>query len=74
MDIGVAKFQIESRGGKFIILDEPITEEKYAIGFKLGNTDLKDKVEETLTEMYKDGTFTKISDKWGLTDSVIFGD
>lgn len=73
MDIGVAKFQVESRGGKFVILDEPITEEKYAIGFKLGNTDLKEKVEETLTEMYKDGTFTKISDKWGLTDSVIFG-
>ena len=72
MDIGVAEYQMENRdGGSYIILEEQLATEQYAVGFKLGNTELRDKVQATLDEMMKDGTFAKIAETWGLTDSVI---
>ena len=72
MDIGVAKFQIESRGAdKYVMLEEDLSTEKYGVGFKKGNTELRDQVQKTLDEMMADGTFQKIAKDWGLTDSVI---
>lgn len=73
VDYGVAKYQIEQRGDKFVMLDEAVAEEQYGIGFKLGNTELRDKVQETLDAMLKDGTFAKIAEEWGLSDSVCLG-
>ena len=70
MDIGVAKYQIESRGSKYVILSEQLASEEYGIGFLLGNTELRDKVCKTVKEMMKDGTFKKIAEKYGLTDSI----
>ena len=70
MDIGVAKYQIESRGNKYVILSEQLASEEYGIGFLLGNTELKDKVSKTVKEMMKDGTFQKTAEKYGLTDSI----
>ena len=60
LDIGVAKYQMSSRGDAFRMLDEQVSSEQYAIGFKKGNTELKDQVQKTLDEMVKDGTFTTI--------------
>lgn len=60
VDIGVAQYQLQSRGDKFRMLEEPLSTEQYAIGFKLGNTELRDQVQETLDEMLADGTFDKI--------------
>ncbi|MBQ4616990.1 MAG: amino acid ABC transporter substrate-binding protein [Clostridia bacterium] len=74
MDVGVANYQVASRGTAFTILEETISEEQYGVGFKLGNTDLRDKVEATLNEMVADGTFTATAEKWGLTDSVCLGE
>ena len=70
MDIGVASYQLSSKGDKFIMLDERLATEKYGIGFKSGNTGLRDEVQLTLFEMLKDGTFESIAQKWGLADSV----
>ena len=70
MDIGVANYQIKSRGDGFRMLDERVSSEKYGVGFKLGNTQLRDKVQETLLEMKKDGKFDEIAKKWGLETSV----
>ena len=70
MDIGVANYEMEARGGGFTMLDERISSEEYGIGFLLGNTELRDKVQETLLEMLEDGTFDSIAEDWGLTDSV----
>ena len=39
-------------------------EEQYAVGFKKGNTELKDKVQKTLDEMAEDGTVDKIAEKY----------
>ncbi len=73
MDIGVAQYQVESRGDKFVILEEAIASEQYGVGFKLGNEELRDQVQKTLNEMVEDGTFTAIAEEWGLTDSVCLG-
>ena len=71
MDIGVAKYQIESRGDGYKMLDEILSAEQYAVGFALDNTELRDKVDKTLDDMRSDGTFEKIAEEWNLTDSII---
>ncbi len=71
MDIGVAKYQMESRDGEYLMLEEILSAEQYAVGFALDNTELRDKVQTTLNEMKADGTFEKIAEEWGLSDSII---
>lgn len=76
IDIGVAMYQVGSRGDEFVILDERLASEQYGVGFKLGNDELKDKVEASLLEMAGDGTFMQIAEKYsdyGLADSVCLG-
>ncbi len=76
IDIGVANYQIQSRGEGFVLLDERLASEQYGIGFKLGNDELKDQVEKTLLEMADDGTFMQIAEKYsdfGLSESVCIG-
>ena len=60
VDISVADYQLESRTG-FAMLDDKIRTEQYAVGFKLGNEELRDQVQSTLDEMLKDGTFDDIA-------------
>jgi len=74
VDIGVAKYQLESREGIYRMLDDAISTEQYGIGFKLGNTELRDAVMVTLNEMLADGTFAKIADEWELTNMVCLGE
>jgi len=77
IDIGVAQYQIEKRdAGKFVMLEGEenlLAVEQYGVGFLLGNTELRDTVQATLKEMAEDGTFAKIAEEWGLTDSVCLG-
>ena len=62
LDIGVANEKVKS--GNFRILEEVVITEKYGIGFRKGNTALRDQVEKTLKEMVADGTAKKISEKY----------
>ena len=73
MDVIVAGYQMESRGedAPFVILDDSISTEEYAGGFKLGNTELRDKVQAALDDMYADGTMKQISEKWFGKDITI---
>ena len=71
MDIGVAKYQMESRDGSYTILDDVLSAEQYAVGFAKNNKELRDKVQKTLNDMRDEGTFQKIAEKWDLTDSII---
>lgn len=64
IDIGVANFKVAGKEDTFIILDEQISTEQYGVGFKLGNTELRDEVQTALLEMVEDGTFAEISIKW----------
>lgn len=83
MDVGVADYQIQTRRANakkrhvfrknptYRILPQSLASEKYAVAFKLGNTKLRDKVQETLDEMMADGTFQKIARKWNLENMII---
>jgi polar amino acid transport system substrate-binding protein len=73
MDIGVAQYDIDQKNGTdtYSILNESITTEKYGVGFKKGNTDLKDTVQKTLDEMFKDGTVAKIAQKYGISQEAL---
>ena len=73
IDIGVADYQIKSRGEGYLIMDERLATEQYGIGFLLGNDELKNLVEATLLEMAEDGKFMEIAEKYGLEGSVCLG-
>ena len=77
IDIGVAQYQIACRKeGAFVMLEgeeNKLATEQYGVGFLLGNEELRDQVQKTLNEMAKDGTFAKIAEQWGLSDSVCMG-
>lgn len=70
MDIGVANYQLSGKEDFFVMLEARLSSEEYGVGFKKGNTELRDQVQVTLLEMLYDGTFESIAKKWGLTDSV----
>lgn len=71
IDIGVAGYQIESRGGGYVMLEEPLATEQYGIGFLLGNEELKDTVEQTLIEMYQKGVVEETAEKYGIDPTQI---
>lgn len=76
IDIGVAQYQVSSQDNPsdYKILDDSISSEQYGIGFKKGNDALKDQVQETLNEMFDDGTVEKIAQNYsdaGVPGSLI---
>ncbi|MEY8338605.1 amino acid ABC transporter substrate-binding protein [Lachnospiraceae bacterium 62-35] len=74
MDSIVANYQLTLREDvQAIILDDVLSSETYAVGFKLGNTELRDKVQAVLEEMAEDGTMKAISEKWFGTDITTIG-
>lgn len=73
MDIGVANYQLKQHEG-YKILEESLNSEKYAIGFKLGNEELRDIVNESLVQLKADGTFDALAEKYELTDMVCLGE
>lgn len=73
MDVIVAGYQIQQRNADFKILDDSLSEEEYGVGFKKGNTELRDKVQSTLEEMAEDGTLQEVSEKWFSKDVTTIG-
>ena len=72
MDSVVAEYQIKSSKKPFAILKDSLSEEKYGIGFKKGNTELADQVYKTLMAMKEDGTVDQITEKWfGSKDGFV---
>jgi polar amino acid transport system substrate-binding protein len=60
----VARYYIQSEDKGYTILDETLAEEEYGIGFRLKDTKLRNKVQETLESMAKDGKLAEISNEW----------
>ena len=76
VDVGVARYKLNN-SNTFRQLDENLSSEQYAIGFKLGNTALRDEVQNVLSEIWKDGTFMKIANNYSdysLPDMVCLGE
>ena len=73
MDVIVAGYQIQQRNADFVILEDSLSAEEYGVGFKKGNTELRDKVQATLEEMAADGTLKSVSEKWFGEDVTTIG-
>ena len=71
IDIGVAKYQINSRGEGFVILDENLNTEQYGVGFLKGNTYLAEIINKDLLYLAKEGTVGKLAEKYEIADMVI---
>ena len=75
LDSGVAQYQVNNGNHSGLkIINGTVLSEQYGIGFKLGNTQLKDQVQKTLDEMYADGTVSKIAENYssyGVPDSLV---
>ena len=71
IDIGVANYQISSRGAGFVVLEEHLNAEQYGVGFKLGNTELRDIIDKDLKVLTEDGTVAELAEKYGITDAII---
>lgn len=67
MDEVVARYNI-TKGRKLKVLDESLSDEEFAIGFKLGNEELRDKVDKALMEVAEEGKLKEISEKWFKED------
>ena len=73
MDVIVAGYQIQQRNADMVILEDSLSAEEYGVGFKKGNTELRDKVQAALEEMAADGTLKAISEKWFGEDVTTIG-
>lgn len=74
VDVGIANYQLASRNDDSLtILEEPLSTEQYAIGFKLGNTELRDQVQDALNQLVDNGTFSQLAEKYDLQDMVCIG-
>ena len=73
MDVVVARYQIQQRDANFVVLDETLSSEAYAVGFKKGNTELRHQVQGALEEMAADGTMAEIAEKWFGEDWTVIG-
>jgi len=74
VDIGIAKYQLTSRNDNtLVMLSEPLSTEQYAIGFKLGNTALRDQVQTAFDQLVSNGTFMQLAEKYKLADMVCVG-
>ena len=66
IDNAVAKALSEKQEGKTVVLDEALTEEKYAIAIKKGNDEFTAKVNEALAELKSEGKLAEIFAKYDL--------
>lgn len=70
IDIAAAKDNLAKRGEGYVMLDEVLGKEQYAIGFKKGNEELKNIVEAALLETVKDGTYMTLAEKYEIADQM----
>ncbi len=70
MDEIVAKYNINN-GRKVRVIDESLKDEEYAVGFELGNEELKEKVDKALKELASEGVLKELSEKWIGDDKTL---
>ena len=63
-DLSIAQYQISAKPDAYVMLDETLSSEHYAVGFKKGDTETAEKVSQTLKEMYEDGTVEELCNKY----------
>lgn len=73
IDVGVAQYQIKGREG-YSILEETLNSEKYAVGFKKGNEELAEIINDDLGILYEEGIFDELAEKYEIADMVCLGE
>lgn len=63
-DLSIAQYQMSAKPDAYVMLDETLSSEHYAVGFKMGNTETAEKVSQTLKAMYEDGTVEELCNKY----------
>ena len=63
-DLTIAQYQMSAKPDAYVMLDETLSSEHYAVGFKKGDTETAEKVSQTLKEMYEDGTVEELCNKY----------
>ncbi len=63
-DLSIAAYQMAAKPDVYVMLDEPLSSEHYAVGFKLGDEETASLVNSTLLEMYQDGTIEALCEKY----------
>ncbi|NMD40749.1 MAG: amino acid ABC transporter substrate-binding protein [Deltaproteobacteria bacterium] len=60
----VGRYYLSQKPGEYSVLKEELLSEPIGIGIRKEDVALKDMIQKTLDEMFKDGTMKKISIKW----------
>ena len=70
IDVGVAKYQINSRGEGFAMLEETLNTEQYAVGFRKGDDELAETINKDLQQLTNDGVVQELAEKYEIADMV----
>jgi glutamate transport system substrate-binding protein len=62
-DLLLAGFAVQG-GGRFRILGDPFTDEKWGIGLRKGDIKTCEAMNAAIEKMYRDGTVRQLFDKW----------
>lgn len=75
IDYALGKYMVTEKYTNAKILDQPLSDEVYGVAFGKGDVGLRNQVQDTLNEMYEDGTVEKIAqkyEKYGVPERVIY--
>ena len=68
----LARYYLSTEAYKgMTLLEDSLAAEDYGVGFKKGNTDLRDAVQKAMDEMIADGTAAQISTQWFGKDIMV---
>lgn len=70
MDDVVANYFIKTNNKNYTVLSDFLYSEKYAVGFRKGELELTEAVNNALVELKKDGTLAKIATEWFGSDTT----
>ncbi len=63
-DLSIAAYQMAAKPDAYLQIDEPLSTEHYAVGFKKGETDLARQVTDTLKALDQDGAIKQLCEKY----------
>ena len=63
-DLSIAQYQLAAKPDAYVQLDDALSSEHYAVGFKKGDSKTADEVTKTLKELYADGTVKTLCEKY----------
>lgn len=63
-DLSFAAYQISQSGDRYHMLDEPLSVEHYAVGFRLGDEGMAKTLTNTLKVLYENGTVEQLCKKY----------